>query len=737
MATLAPLPVYPSAQARQSFTASQIAQFHLNVSNALAQVISLPPDKRDTPATRAFLSSYASNAAHQILQNFIWENADPVKGDERVLRQRVLMLAERLAGSSPGLDTKILLDLCVAFPSNTTRLKVVFVAALAGTPALPSIFTADVVPAFSVLLRPAQSSGLHGLGKTARCLISLLRACPPELIRPFAHSKDFILALARAYDEGLYAIARSYGGIRIDSERRTLDDWERVWLQTKVDMVDSFRILITGVLKNISVASGTQLAAEADRAFGTMFALLDITPQYAQPPSTSAISSDPSSSVPFLNRSLVADYQHAYDLKTTLASALRSAAKTDDRMPALETILRSFDVQSSSTDGTKEPGALKLLLRSSGMAYDLSRKPTPGVPVSKSKGKEKATFPDSARTAAQDLDLDLKITQILDIFPDQSPDYLRKLLAHPSYPFHGSAEKVIAALLEGNAPDEDTLTESFPEDFEDIGRASEGVDAPIERRNIFDDQSMDLERVRYGKKRQDGATLIRDRAEVDRMKADILRRTENMSIDSDDEEGGQQRSPDVMYLDDDFDTGGRDARVIGDGETSGDEQGGEEKGPEPPTPETVLELAYIRDPKLFDRDAETRRSKVRSELKAQTGWTDEQIEGWRIMLERNPKKDRVLQKHEFSGNRTDDGPVTVSGSGSDRPRGGSRGRGGGRGRGRGGDRGRGTGGAPGQSRDTTARERAFKDKHKGSNANHNRKRGHTKKMARASAGPSG
>lgn len=32
-----------------------------------------------------------------------------------------------------------------------------------------------------------------------------------------------------------------------------------------------------------------------------------------------------------------------------------------------------------------------------------------------------------------------------------------------------------------------------------------------------------------------------------------------------------------------------------------------------------MELAYIRDPKLFDRDAQTRRSKARTDLKTQTG----------------------------------------------------------------------------------------------------------------------
>jgi len=58
----------------------------------------------------------------------------------------------------------------------------------------------------------------------------------------------------------------------------------------------------------------------------------------------------------------------------------------------------------------------------------------------------------------------------------------------------------------------------------------------------------------------------------------------------------------------------------------------------------------------------------------------------------------------------------------------SRGRGG-RGRGRGG-RGRGGRGG-GNGGDTTARDRAWKDKNKTHRGNHDRKRGHDKKMARA------
>lgn len=117
------------------------------------------------------------------------------------------------------------------------------------------------------------------------------------------------------------------------------------------------------------------------------------------------------------------------------------------------------------------------------------------------------------------------------------------------------------------------------------------------------------------------------------MKAEILRLAEAMSADSDEEEGGA-RALDVLDLDDNLDEAGvSTVRVLGDGEDSGDEEGSEERG-EPIKPETMLELAYIRDPKLFDRDAQTRRSKPRADLKQQTGsdHASESASGLRVFL---------------------------------------------------------------------------------------------------------
>lgn len=110
------------------------------------------------------------------------------------------------------------------------------------------------------------------------------------------------------------------------------------------------------------------------------------------------------------------------------------------------------------------------------------------------------------------------------------------------------------------------------------------------------------------------------------MKADILRRAEAISDDDDDEDvepkvgGGVKKSIVLAYDDEDLDGAGN-LKIGGDGEESedGGDEGDEEAIPKPQTPETIMELAYIQDPKLFDRDAATRRSKARGELKLQTG----------------------------------------------------------------------------------------------------------------------
>jgi activating signal cointegrator complex subunit 2 len=171
--------------------------------------------------------------------------------------------------------------------------------------------------------------------------------------------------------------------------------------------------------------------------------------------------------------------------------------------------------------------------------------------------------------------------------------------------------------------------------------------------------------------------MLRDRSFVEQMKSDILRRVEAPS-DSEDEEttnifgvvAGKRKVREVAF-DDELDDVGS-VRVAGDGEDSSvneneDEDGREEDSEESEmTPQMIVELAYVANPKVFERDAATRRSKERAALRAQTGasphwrpsheicaladplfkgWVDEQIEGFRIMLDRDVRSTSSLSIH--------------------------------------------------------------------------------------------
>nr|VWO95323.1 Cytochrome P450 monooxygenase CYP52X1 [Ganoderma boninense] len=753
--TLQPLPPYPSTRARASFTPSQSATLVQTISNALSQVLSLSDSQISTPATLTFISSYAKDVAQQSLLALVWGTEDPstkLSQAERKVRHAVFLLAERLAPLG-ALDLQLLIDLSVAYARiSPSRLRALFLAAFVqgrNSSALVEDVQNSAFPAFTGLLS-STTHGLYGLRKTAHIILSFLRPAPAAVTRIFARKKTFVRALAYAYHAGLASLAETYGGIRALStatsqpESRELDEWERLFLETKAALLDAFHILVSTLLDDVaSVAqAGPALAAQAEPAFDVIFALVDL-------PSGGDGGLAPTA---FLNRPLLADYQHAYDFDRTLKDVLR---RTEDaRADVLEMSLREMAVSADGASGSasRAPGALKLILRSSGVPPgidNLGRGPGSTAAKADSKGKGKDMGVGAGEARVPDEQLDVAVTQVLDLLPDQDAGYIRYLLSHNDYPYRGDAERLIGALLEGTAPSPAEVEAALAREGEMEGGAGGAAGAvpqdefafTRERRNVWDDEVMDLSRVKIGKKSDDAHTLLEDRRFIEQMKADILRRAEEIS-DSEDEDADAQdpanhdkeRGRAIAFeeeLDDD------NAIRVQDGGSSDGEEGsdGEDSGGVgiPRNPETILELAYIQDPKAFERDGQTRRSKVRADLKAQTGWGDEQIEGWKIMLERDPKrKEKMLAKHEFTGNKPTLNAPVAEGSQAASRGGASHGpRGRGRGRGRGG-RGGGGGGGGG---DETARDRAWKDKNKARRGNHDRKRGHDKKMAKV-GGPS-
>ncbi|CAN6668250.1 hypothetical protein TRVA0_040S00694 [Trichomonascus vanleenenianus] len=66
--------------------------------------------------------------------------------------------------------------------------------------------------------------------------------------------------------------------------------------------------------------------------------------------------------------------------------------------------------------------------------------------------------------------------------------------------------------------------------------------------------------------------------------------------------------------------------------------------------EQYLWEMYESSPQLFAK--ESRKSSARGKMRSVTDWSDEQIEGWARMLERQPKRKQILQqRYMFSGNR--------------------------------------------------------------------------------------
>ncbi|GJC90124.1 CUE domain-containing protein 3 [Colletotrichum liriopes] len=163
--------------------------------------------------------------------------------------------------------------------------------------------------------------------------------------------------------------------------------------------------------------------------------------------------------------------------------------------------------------------------------------------------------------------------------------------------------------------------------------------------------------------------------------------------------------------------------------------------------EETLYKAFQADPGVFDRQATTRRGQARNKLREDTGMTDEAIEGWAVMLSRNPGQKRRLEAKysgaaAFTGTQTEilstAWRASPAGSGAEESdpdgggssRGGRGGRGrGGRGRSRGGGRGGGNVAGPTGEKETEAARRR-KEASKGSRANHNRRDQRAKKMAR-------
>ncbi|EOA89585.1 uncharacterized protein SETTUDRAFT_25906 [Exserohilum turcica Et28A] len=256
------------------------------------------------------------------------------------------------------------------------------------------------------------------------------------------------------------------------------------------------------------------------------------------------------------------------------------------------------------------------------------------------------------------------VTQIQDLFPDLGAGFIVKCLDE----YNDDIEQVTAHLLEDSLPAHLAAADRS-EKLPSPATASQPVPPPRssqylpERRNVFDDDdfdklAVDTSRLHIGRRGQD---LSADKILSDRSKAPAKSSimAALAAFDSDDDE--RDDTYDAEDVGASVDTA---AAGLGEDADLGDKN------------EEALFRAYIMTPDLFSRESETRKGKARTALKSETGMTDEAIEGWAIMMARNPKQLRRLeakystfqgQQRELPSSRWESPAVSgdeVSGDGS-------------------------------------------------------------------------
>lgn len=426
--------------------------------------------------------------------------------------------------------------------------------------------------------------------------------------------------------------------------------------------------------------------------------------------------------------STLIDHLYSLNAASHYDSLLKSICSTTPLLPKMRHRL----------SGPESERAKELMLQLAGFERSKDGKPKKLVSPKTSKGKGKIhdEYGQGALRNVHVHKLSL-VTQLQDLFPDLGSGFVVRLLDE----YDNDPEKVTAHLLD----------DSLPSHLKHLNRAedlnqtsllhsppSEAIPPLPVRHNVFDDDAFDRlaispSSVHLGRA---NASLTADNILSIRppsSKAAILSALAAFDSDSDER--------DDTY--DVEDVGGTvDSAAPASDDRDADLRDGNEE---------ALFTTFKRSPEVFERDAATRRGKARAALKSETGMTDEALEGWAIMIGRDPRRLRRLEAkfsllaaggsggqrelaatsyRESSAAEEDSDAVAGDNSHVGRgrgPRGG--GRGAGRGRGRGGGRGGGDVAGPTGDRETQiARQR--KDAGKGSRANHNRRDQRARKMAR-------
>jgi hypothetical protein len=379
-----------------------------------------------------------------------------------------------------------------------------------------------------------------------------------------------------------------------------------------------------------------------------------------------------------VNQTMLVDAQYQFHLSDKLVSAAPEAAYVSK-------ILRSLIDEDDDIANGKDivDVSRKKSRKGKGKAAAIQTKMPTDQPsgVSESTSSTGYDPAHSGLVISQELSI---IAQVQAILPDTASEIISRLLKAPSLAGlenSGKVERLIQMVLEAATAEDSTAQAPIQQKTNTASPLPPSTFA-ARRANIFSDQ-IDLSKTNLGAQEAD---IMNDPFLPLSLKEAILQAAQNQHLEELEEEEAeaeerarfatagapakqQQRlRGTVQDVDDDFSDMDRrgTVRVKDNIDEESDAEEEEERMQAAAVPtsgsnaaghlsaeiESLLLSSYLKDPSVFATSA--RRSAPRASLKKQgnAGLSDEQIEGWARMLERNPRKDKILAAAtEFRGNQ--------------------------------------------------------------------------------------
>ncbi|KAJ2082735.1 hypothetical protein H4R24_001331 [Coemansia sp. RSA 988] len=436
--------------------------------------------------------------------------------------------------------------------------------------------------------------------------LCLIEFCPLS-VSALLHDSRFILELAKTSDVATKLLLK----LGSDSHSAAPDK-----IVACKELIKKLKWQWIGLAYEVlkPLFKSTTSASSTDNAIGqqtNISVLLDIL---------EALETTDTSLTPFDNAPFLVDLEFRFGLRQMITIATAMTGQLDSAQ--LEYVTMSIDQLVSMTKPLYRNGLDSLSKRVQDAEAPLSDVDTIANALA-------AVSLDKTRDAAA-------IVQVQEMIPNLGKGFVRACLSH----YNNNAEAVVNALLEDDLPPSlaeiDRANEDWtaPNNGDSENAASKVLDS---RRNVFDKDEFDIfhhntldwSRVSKGKSQNND--------NIGKPDDDMLSRVMELA----------RRIAEEDEYDDTYDVVAQDAGIV-------DTSDAMENATADPIRPWVGDLVrqYESDPSVLERGKDARKSAARQALRVKTGLSDEQIEGWYIMLQRNPNRQRVLDSHGGKGEQT-------------------------------------------------------------------------------------